>query len=172
MTEEDSITVTLLMLYFCAEKPSAHQALENNHYLHTIKPLVKSPSTENRVLSKALIARMIPLNTASDNLALLIQVNDDEVHYLVSVLESVHSSLPIISVLMDLSRSPHNMWTFMSKNVPSQLSDSMDSISEEDQVMAAQLIWQMMESNYGGSEEISAIINNGTLQDQCLNEGM
>lgn len=172
MTEEDGITVTLLMLYFYADRPSACQALENNHFLHTIKPLVKSTSTENRLLSKALIARMIPLNTANDNLALLIQVNDDEVHYLVSVLESVRSSFPVISVLMDLSRSPHNMWTFMSNNVPSQLSDLMDSISEEDQVVAAQLIWQMMETNYGGTEEISAIINNGTLQDQCLKDGM
>lgn len=171
MKEDDAIAVTLLMLYLYADRPSACQALEHNHYLHTIKALVQSSSTENRLLSKALIARMIPLNTANDKLALLTQVNHDEVHYLISVLESVHSSLPVISILMDLSRSPHNMWTFVSENVASQLSDSMNCISEEDQALAAQLIWQMMESDYGDSKEISAVINNGTLRDQCLSGG-
>ena len=45
-----------------------------------------------------------------------------------------------------------------------KLSNVMDGTSKDDQSKATQLIWRMIESNFNGSEEVSAIINSGSLQ--------
>lgn len=170
------MAVTVLMLYLCADKPSVHQLLKQNHSLQIVAPLIESPFTEVKLLSKALIARLIPANVASDDLAVLMLIQDDEVDHLISVLtseQSYNTVIPVISVMMDLSRSPHNMGTFVSKNIALVLSNSMDSISEEDQIKATQLIQRMLELNYEGSEDMYMIINNGSLQDRpSLEDGM
>lgn len=125
-----------------------------------------------KVLSKALIARLIPADAGSDDSAVLTLIEDDEVDYLMSLIVSPHSHnvVPIISIMMDLSRSPHNSFALASKDVMMKLSDAMESFGEDDQARGAQLIWRMMELEYDGSEEVSHISNNGTLQAQS--EGM
>ena len=151
------------------------QLLKENHYLHVIAPFIELPSTEIKVLSKALIARLIPTDIMIDNIAVLIIIQDDEVNHLVNVLTSKElcHSIPVITIMMDLSRSPHNMERFISKDTASILSNCMDSISEEYQAKAAQLIWRMMELNYEGNEDVCMIINNGSLQDQpSMEDGM
>ena len=81
--------------------------------------------------------------------------------------------IPIVSVMMDLSRSPHNITVFVSKSIALALSDSMDSFCEEDQAMAAQLIWTIMEFNYEATEDVSLIVKNGSLHDRpTLEDGM
>lgn len=154
------------MLYLCANKPSMCELLKQSQCLRSIGPLTRFSCTDIKLLSKALIARLIPPDTANDNMATLIQIKDDEVDHLISILNSARSEyimFPIIPVVMDLSRSPHNMWAFASKDVVLVLSDTIDSISENYQATAAQLIWTLMEFNYEGSEEASAIVNNGTV---------
>lgn len=125
-----------------------------------------------KLLSKALISRLIPADAASNDMAVMMLVDDDEVDELMSTLTPVqsHGVIPSISIMMDLSRSPHNLWAFASKDAASKLSDIMDDLTEDDQAKAAQLVWTMMELNYAGTEEVSAIINNGTLQEQPHNE--
>lgn len=144
------------------------QLLNQDCCLQNIQALVKLPFTELRLLSKGLVARLIPTDIASDDRASLMLVKDDEIDLLIGAFTSIRSCrtiIPLIPVMMDLSRSPHNVSAFASKNVASVLSDVMDSISEDDQDRAAQLIWMMMESNDDGSENESLLTNNGTMQD-------
>ena len=162
------------MLYLYAVKPHVHQALKESHCLKNFVSLLKSSSIEHDVqlLLKGLLARLIPVDTTNDENALLLLINDDEVHYLVNVLQSCqfkYTALPLVPVLTDLCRSPHNIHILASKDVASLLSDIMDSISDIDQAKAAQLIWSMMTLHYEESVAASAVINNGTLQSQYLN---
>lgn len=161
------------MLYLYAVKPHVHQALKENPCLKEVVSLLKSSvETDVQLLLKGLLARLIPIDTTNDENALLLLVNDDEVHYLVNVLQSCQSKytvLPIVAVLTDLCRSPQNMHILASMDVASRLSDIMDSISDIDQTEAAQLIWSMMTLHYEDGVTASAVINNGTLQSQCLN---
>ena len=169
------MVATVSMLYLCAVKPSIQQLLKQTHSLQIVTPFIESPSTEIKLLSKALIARLIPINVTSDDMAVLIIMQDDEVDHLISALTSKESyhTIPVISVMTDLSRSPHNMGAFVSKDTITVLANCMDSIGEEDQAKAAQLIWRMMELNFEGSENTYMIINNGSLQDQpSLEDGM
>lgn len=169
VTYEQGIAAIVLMLYLCAIDPPTCQLLKQNHCLQSIRSLILLPSTEIKLLSKALIARLIPIDAVSDDMAVLMLIKDDEVDYLMSMLTSVQSykTVPIISVMTDLGRSPHNMFALASREVAVKLSDIMDS-SEDDPSKATQLISSMMELNYEGSEEVSAVINNGTLQEQSL----
>lgn len=107
-----------------------------------------------------------------DERAVLIVLDNNEVNYLVRLLEShqtMYTSLPILPMVMDLSRSPHNMFAFVFEDVASILADIMDSVNEREQSILAQLIWRMMTFIYEGNEEVSALINNGTL---CSEEGI
>ena len=170
-TDERGIMATMLMLYSCANKPTMCQLLKQNHCIKCVGQLTQFNSTDIKLISKALVARLIPTDTSSDDMAVLILIKDDEVDHLISMVQSIwskHNPFPIISVIMDLSRSPHNMWAFASRDVAMVLSNVMDSINEEDQAMSAQMIWVLMEFNYTGNEEVSAIVNNGTLM--LLNE--
>lgn len=160
------------MLYLYAIKPHVHQALKQNHCLKNVVSLLKSSSIDVQLLLKGLLARLIPIDTTNDENALLLLINDDEVHHLVDVLKSSQSkymALPIVPVLTDLCRSPHNMHILASMDVASLLSDIMECISETDQTDAAQLIWSMMTLHYEESEKASTVINNGTLQSQSHN---
>lgn len=154
------------MLYLCANKPSTRQLLKQSQCLRSFRPLTQFSCTDIKLLSKALIARLIPIDAANDDMATLIQIKDDEVDHLISTLNSARSEyiiFPIIPVVMDLSRSSHNMWAFASKDIALMLSDTMDNISENYQATVAQLIWSLMEFNFEGSKEASAVVNNGTL---------
>lgn len=151
----------VLILYLCAINPSACQLLKQNHCLQSIGPLIQLPSTEIKLLSKALIARLIPTDVVNDDMAVLMLIEDKEVDHLINILTPVQS-YKAIPVMMDLSRSPHNMWALASRDLTLKLSDIMESLSEDDQSKAAQLIWRMMELNYEESEEVSTIIHNGT----------
>ena len=166
------MAATVLMLYLCADEPSVHQLLKQGYSLQIISSFIELPSTEIKLLSKALIARLIPANVANDDMAVLTLIQDDEVDHLVDILQSKQSytTIPVVSVMMDLSRSPHNIVAFLLKNTASALSDSMDNICEDDQVMAAQVIWRIMELNYEGNEDVSLIVNNGSLSDQPSQE--
>ena len=169
------MAATVLMLYLCVNKPSVLQLLRQSHSLQIITSLIGLSSTKIRVLSKALIARLIPANVATDDMAELILIRDDEVDHLISVLTSTQSynTIPIVSVMMDLSRSPHNIATFVSKSIALTLSDLMDSNCEEAQAMAAQLLWTIMEFNYETTQDMSLIVNNGSLHDHpTLEDGM
>ena len=153
------------MLYLCAVNSSVCQLLKQPQCFQSIGPLVQLPFNNIKLLSKALIARLIPADAVDDDMAVLIVI-EDEVDDLISMLESTPSykTIPVISVMIDLCRSPHNMSAFASRvNVVSKLSDMMDSVSEDDQPKVAELIWRMMEFNYTGNEKVSAVINNGTL---------
>lgn len=154
------------MLYLSAINPSVRQLLKQSHCLQSIGSLIQLPSIEIKLLSKALIARLIPTDAVNDDMAVLMLIEDDEVDHLISMLTSLQSykAIPSISVVMDICRSPHNLWALASRDVAVKLSDVMDSISEGDQSKAAELIWRMMELNYEGSEKVSAVINNGSLQ--------
>ena len=140
--------------------------------LQSVGSLIQLPSTETRLISKALISHLIPADTVKDDMAVLMLIEDDEVDCLVSMLASVPLAIdiPIISVMMDLCRSPHNMWALASRDVAlvQKLSNVMDGTSKDDQSKATQLIWRMIESNFNGSEEVSAIINSGSLQGLCI----
>ena len=111
-------------------------------------------------------------------MAPLMLVKDDDVNLLISAFTSHPARktiIPLVPVLMDLSRSPCNVSAFASWDVTSVLSSIMDSVSEVDQDRVAQLIWMMMECNPEGSEDSqSAVINNGTTQDliSCLKQGI
>ena len=169
------MAATVLMLYLCMNKPSVLQLLRQSHSLQIITSLVRFSSTEIRVLSKALVSRLIPANVSTDDMAELILIQDDEVDHLISILTSKQSynMIPIVSVMMDLSRSPHNITALISKSIALALSDSMDSFCEEDQAMAAQLIWTIMEFNYEATEDVSLIVKNGSLHDHpTLEDGM
>ena len=146
----------------CAGNPAVCQLLKQPHCFQSIGPLIQLPSSEIKLFSKALIARLIPINAVNDDMAVLMVI-EDEVDHLISLISSTQS-IPIISVIMDLCRSPHNMCVFASRNeITSKLADMIDSIGEDEQSKVAQLIWRMMEFNYEGNEEMCAIINNGTL---------
>ena len=166
------MAATLLMLYLCVGEPFVHLLLKQGHSLQIITSFIELPSTEIKLLSKALIARLIPANVANDDMAVLTLIQDDEADHLISVLQSKQSynTIPVVSVLMDLSRSPLNIVTFISKDTTSILSDVMDDICDEDQVMAAQVIWRMVELNYEGNEDMSLIVNNGSLCDHQSQE--
>ncbi len=170
---EQSVVAVLLMLYLIAINPPTRQLLQKN--LQSIAPLTQLPSTEIKLLSKALIARLIPADIANYDMAVLALIEADEVDCLMNTLISVQSykTIPTLSVIVDLSRSPHNMWALASKDVALKLSDIMENMSKADESKAAQLIWRMMELNYKGSEEVSIITNNGTLQEESFSvEGM
>lgn len=122
------------------------------------------------MLSKALVARLIPIDAVSDDMAVLMQIKDDEVEYLISLLAQSHQIIPIISVMMDLGRSPHNLFALTSRNVTVKLSEAMESFSENDQAKSAQLIWKMMELDYDENDNMSTISSNGTLGEEP--EGM
>ena len=79
------------MLYLCMNKPSVLQLLRQSHSLQIITSLVRFSSTEIRVLSKALVARLIPANVSTDDMAELILIQDDEVDHLISILTSKQS---------------------------------------------------------------------------------
>ena len=167
---EEGIAAMILMLYFCVSNQAMYHAINQNSYLQILGPLIQLPSIEIKLLSKALIARMIPADAVKDDMAVLILIEDDEVDHLLSILSSdvqSYNTVPCISVMADLSRSPHNMWAFASRDVALKLSDLMDHFGEDDQSKAAQLIWRVMELNYEGSEEVSLVINSGT---QLLSE--
>ena len=119
------------------------------------------------MLSKALIARLIPINASNDDAALLLLMEDAEVDYLMRLITPVQSyeMIPVTSVMIDLSRSPHNLFALASRDATMKLSDVMNSWSEYDQAIGAQLIWRMMELEYDGSEEMSVICNKGTLSE-------
>ena len=156
------------MLYASAINPAIHQVLEQEICLQNIQVLIELPFTELRLLSKALIARLIPVDATSDDKAKLMLLKDDEIDLLISALTSIQSRrtvIPLIPVMMDLGRTPHNLLLFSSRNVTSVLSDVMDDMNEVDQERAAQLIWVMMESNHKGSNKDNVIINSGTTQD-------
>ena len=162
---------TMLMLYSCANRPTMCQLLKQNNCIKSVGQLTQFNSTGIKLISKALVARLIPTDASSDDMAVLILIKDDEVDHLISMVQSTRSKynpFPIISVIMDLSRSPHNIWAFASRDFAMVLSSVMDSINEEDQAMSAQMIWMLMEFNYTGNEEVSAVVNNGTLM--LLNE--
>ena len=150
-----------------------NQSLKHKQSFQNIASLVQSSSLNIRLLSKALTARLIPSDTVKDERAVLIVLDNNEVNYLVRLLESsqtMYTSLPILPMVMDLSRSPHNMFAFVFEDVASILADIMDSVNEREQSILAQLIWRMMTFIYEGNEEVSAlIINNGTL---CSEEGI
>ena len=152
------------MLYSCAITPSAHQLMQ--HSWQSIKTLIQLPSIEIKLLSKALIARLIPADAVQDDNAALILIEDTEVDVLIKMLTPVplFKAVPVISVMVDLCRSPHNMQALVARNVVVKLSDIMDSMSEDDQSKAARLIWRMMELKFESSEEVSVIVNDGTLQ--------
>ena len=153
------------MLYLCAGNPPICQLIKQNHCLQSVGALIQLPSSRIRVLSKALIARLISADAVRDDMAVLILIEDDEVDHLMSIVGRVSSyeTIPVISVLMDLCRSPHNMGALVSRDAALMLSDVMESISADDQTKVAQLIWKMMDLNYQGTEEVSSIINSGTL---------
>ena len=65
--------------------------------------------------------------------------------------------------MTDLCRSPHNMWALASRDVLLLLSNLMDDINKGDRAKVAQLILRMTVFSYNSSEEVSAIISNGTL---------
>lgn len=150
------------MLYSCAINPSVCQLIKQPHYFQSIGPLIQLPSSEIKLLSKALIARLIPIDAVNDDMAVLMLIEDDEVDHLISMLTSTQL-IPVISIMMDLCRSPHNMCAFASRlSIASMLSDIMDSASEDDQSKVAQLIRRLTVFNFE-SNEVSAVINNGTL---------
>ena len=98
-------------------------------------------------------------------MTVLILIQDDEVDYLTSLIALAHlyQAVPVVSVMMDLSRSPHNLFALASKGATAKISEVMEAWSDEDQAQSAQLIGRLMESNYNGSEEVPAIVNNGSL---------
>ena len=172
-----SISAILVMLYVSAINPSICQLLKQGLCVKNVQTLIKFPFTELRLISKALIARLIPVDATSDDMAPLILVKDDDVNLLISASTSHparRTIIPLVPVLMDLSRSPCNVSAFASRDVASVLSSIMDSVSKVDQDRVAHLIWMMMESNHKGSEDSqSAVINNGTIQDlSCLKQGI
>ena len=154
-----------MFLYEFAGSPRACQQLKQNHCLEIIGPLIEISSTEIKVLSKALIARMIPIDAISDDMAVLTLIKDEEVEYLITLMSSQPcQTIPIISVMIDLGRSPHNLFALASQNVAAKLSEVMESFYEDDQAKIAQLIWKIMEIDYDGSENISIVSNNGSLE--------
>ena len=155
----------MLFLYLCAGVPSLCHLLKQHHCYEVIGPLTQLQSNQVKVLSKALISRLIPVDVVSHNTTILILIQDDEVDYLTSLIALAHSyqAVPVVSIMMDLSRSPHNLFMLASKDVTVKVSEVMEAWSEDDQAQSAQLIWRLMESNYDGSEEVSAIVNNGSL---------
>ena len=158
----------------CADRPHVSQVLKHSNYLQTVYSLVQSSSVKIKIFSKALIARLIPVDTIKDDVAVLLLIDDEELHYLIKILtlsQSKYAAVPIVPVMVDLSRSPHNLYAFVTKGIASLLSDIMDSISEHDQIMAAQLIWRIMTFNYKENESTSAIICDGTLQKSLDDEG-
>ena len=164
---EEGIVTLVLFLYLCANNPPVYQLLKQNSCIQSIGQLTELSSIDIKVLSRALIARLIPNDAVSDDSAVLILIGEDEVEYLISLMIPTQSykKIPVISIMVDLSRSPRNLFTFASKDVVLKLSDSMESLSEDDQAKSALLIWRIMELDYDGSEEMSVISNSGTLQD-------
>jgi hypothetical protein len=152
------------VLYSCAIDPSGCQLIRRS--LQSIGSLTQFPSTEIKLFSKALLARLIPPDAVKDDAAVLILIKDDEVNHLISTLASVQSYdvIPGISIVVDLCRSPHNMLALVSRDAVSTLTDVMDRLGEDDQSKAAQLIWRMMELNFESNADVSAIINNGTVE--------
>ena len=144
--------------------------MKQSHCIQSIGPLVQASSTQIKILSKVLIARLIPSDVVSDDAAVLILVEDDEVNDLISCIETAQSYkrslIPVISVMLDLGRSPHNLFALASKDTTVNLSNIMESCGEDDQARSAQLIWRIMELEYDESVEVSAITNNGSLKVQ------
>ena len=167
-----SMVALVLMIYLCASSPIVSQHLKQSYCYVNIGSLIQFPFMEIKLLSKALIARLIPADVVRDDKAILILLEDYEVDHLLSMLTSTqpNDTIPSVSIIMDLSRSPHNMWALASKDGASKLADAFDSISEADQAKAAQLICSMVDLNYEGIEDISAITNNGTVKKEHFHE--
>lgn len=167
INHEQGIITLMLFLYLCAGESSLSHLLKQNCCLEVIGPYVQFRSTEVNVLSKALIARLIPTDAVSDDSAVLILIKDDEVEYLRNLIRKSSQSyqaIPVVSVMMDLARSPHNLFALASIDMAIDLSDLMETFSEDDQARSAQLIWKLMELDYDGNEEVTAIRNNGSLE--------
>ena len=165
------ILAVMLMLYLCAGQPSVSQVLIQNNCLRGVGPFTQSKSVELKVLSKALCARLIPLDSTNDDMAVLTLLNDDEVQYIVDFTiastKMKYMPIPMVSVMLDLSRSLMNLWTFAFKDVALVLSNVMDELTEDDQAQAALMIWRIMQLNYDGVEHLkSTVVNNGTLEGQ------
>lgn len=151
---------------------SIHQLVKQ--HVNSIGSLILESSTKVKLLSKALVARLIPTGMAENEMAVLMLIEDNEVDLLINMLSISPISnqfFPIVSIISDLCRSPHNMYAMASKDIASKLSDTMESFSEEDQSRAAQLIWEVMQLNYEGDEEVTAVVSNGTLQ-PSLDQGI
>ena len=155
----------LLMFYLSAINPSVRELLRENHCIWRVGPLIQLPSTRIKLLSKALIARLIPTDVIDYNKAALVVMEDGEADHLISMLTSVQSYqvIPIFPVMIDLCRSPHNVWALVSRDVLVKLLGVCNNISKEDLSKSPQLIWRMVELKYNGTEGLTAVINNGTL---------
>ena len=167
VTLDEGIASLVLFLYLCASYAPVSQLLKS-HCLQSIGPLTQLPSTRIKVLSKALIARLIPTDAVSDESTVMTLIEDEEVDYLISLVTPIqlYKVFPVTSVMMDLSRSPHNMFALASKDIVMKLSEIMESLSENNQAQCALLIWRVMELDYNESEGVFTISNNGTLQMQ------
>ena len=137
--------------------------------IQRIAQLIQSPKLEIKILSKAVIARLIPLDTASDEHAVLTMLTDEDAIGAIEILKMITSlnatmNFPCIHMLMDLGRSPHNMQVFINCEITAVLANVIDSVCEEEKSLAAEFIRRLMQMEYDGKEEISAISNNGSLQ--------
>lgn len=169
---ENCITSTLLMLYLCASSTSICQYFKANRCVQSIGAFTQSPNVRIQLITKSLFARLIPLDTDSHEMAILILINDEEVNQMITILQSQSDDIlesTVFSMVLDLSRSPHNMWAFVSRGITSILTNAMDSSCERSQALAAKLMWTVMElendSPYD-SVDLNAIVNNGSLQNE------
>lgn len=157
----------MLCLYECVFNESTCQLLVRQN-VQSIGSLILGSSTSVKVklLCKALVARLIPTDVSKDEMAVLMLTDDAEVDLLINML-SPDQFFPSLSVMTDLCRSPHNMYALVSRDATSKLSEMMESLSEDNQSKAAQLIWEIMQLTYEGDEVVSAVINNGSLKCLC-----
>ena len=158
------------MLYLSANMLTVRQLLKENECIQSIGQLIQFSSTDIKLISKALIARLIPMDTANDDMAVLMLITHDEVDRLIGIVQSKCITFPIMSVIMDLSRSPHNMRVFASKDFVTVLSNIMDSFSDEDQARSTQVMQMLMQQSFTGNEDKAAIANNGTLMSSNENQ--
>ena len=162
------------MLYLCASSTSVCQYFKINWCVQYIGAFTQSPNVYIRLISKSLIARLIPLDTDSHEMAILILINDEEVDKMITILLSQPDDIldtTTVSMVVDLCRSPHNMWAFVSSDIISVLTNVMDSSCERSQVhvLAAKLVWTVMELENDSSQDnvdFNAVVNNGSLQNE------
>ena len=158
------------MLYLCAGSTSIRQFFKENRCVQYIGAFTQSPNMHIQLISKSLVARLIPPETGSHDTAILILISDKEVDQLMTMLQSLPEDIldtTIFSMIIDLSRSPHNIWALVSRDITSTLTSIMDSLSERGQVLAAKLVWTVMEMENDSqsiSVDFNTVTNNGTLQ--------